>query len=254
MYIFTVWINAADLRNIANNLKAGYVVERNGIPLRMGPTTITTYLGNITLQNTGVEPIQPDGWSLYLCHDKLIHPMFYNISTLQYAGGGLILPSNFTVTHSKGCMFSFTPYRGADPRFKSQPIEAGQKVVIPIVASEFFVSKYSMFPNWYLANDTHTNLIPNTMDNDMNFVGPFERDIQYTRFINDFDSVKFSPIDRYRGYNFSSKEEVKDDVLPTPFMKKDQSGSVTLDSSWFIDFNNDVNLNKIANYLQSKFN
>jgi hypothetical protein len=57
----------------------------------------------------------------------------------------------------------------------------------------------------------------------MNFVGPFERDIQYTRFINDFDSVKFSPIDRYRGYNFSSKEEVKDDVLPTPFMKKDQS-------------------------------
>jgi hypothetical protein len=73
---------------------------------------------------------------------------------------------------------------------------------------------------------------PNTMDNDMNFVGPFERDIQYTRFINDFDSVKFSPIDRYRGYNFSSKEEVKDDVLPTPFMKKDQSGSVTLDSSW----------------------
>jgi hypothetical protein len=75
-----VGINAADLRNIANNLKAGYVVERNGIPLRMGPTTITTYLGNITLQNTGVEPIQPDGWSLYLCHDKLIHPMFYNIS------------------------------------------------------------------------------------------------------------------------------------------------------------------------------
>jgi hypothetical protein len=92
-----------------------------------------------------------------------------------------LFQSNFTVTHSKGCMFSFTPYRGADPRFKSQPIEAGQKIVIPIVASEFFVSKYSMFPNWYLANDTHTNLIPNTMDNDMNFVGPFERDIQYTR-------------------------------------------------------------------------
>jgi hypothetical protein len=55
MYIFTVGINAADLRNIANNLKAGYVVERNGIPLRMGPTTITTYLGNITL-NLGSAP------------------------------------------------------------------------------------------------------------------------------------------------------------------------------------------------------
>ncbi|XP_063400404.1 putative beta-hexosaminidase [Mytilus trossulus] len=252
LLVLNTALSEANLGNIANSLKVGYDVGRNGLPLDLGPgQRITTYLANITLENIGKTPINPDGWSLYMCHEKLIHPMFYNISGLQFAGGGLILPGNVTVIHIKGCMFSFTPYLGEDPRFKAQPIEPGQTLIIPIVASEFLVSRYSVYPNWYIANRSHTNLIPNTMDNDRKFVGPFEHNIQYTRYINDLDSIKLSPIDRYRGYRFLSKPETKSEILPTPFKKTENTGSVSVNGNWLIDYNGVRNLANIATYLQS---
>lgn len=213
-----------------------------------------SYYANITMENKGTKPIPRTGWSLYFCHDTLIQPVYFNASTNQYTGGGLILSGNVTLSHIKGCMFKFEPYSGENSLYHFLPLQPGEKRNISFLCSNWAVSKFDMYPNIYLANETHTSVLENTKDPELSFVSPLEDYPQFMRSIpNDVDSVPFSPWERYNGYNFSSRQDVKYKILPTPeSVQESKSIKITIDKTWVIDVNGRNDLTQIANYMKTR--
>ena len=248
-YIFAAYVSALDLDKLSKTLKLKYDVVRNGI-LMYGTVS---YYANITMENTGTTPIPRDGWSIYFCHDTLIQPVYFNATTNQYTGGGLILSGNVTLSHMKGCMFKFEPYNGENSMYHFLPLLPGERRNISFLASNWAVSKFDMFPNFYLANDTNTAIVENTRDHDLSFVSPLDDFPKFMRNIpNDVESVPFTPWERYRGYNFTSKDAARYQVLPTPLNTQKMPGKVTIDKTWTIDTNGRQVLLGMANYVRSK--
>ncbi|CAC5404432.1 HEXA_B [Mytilus coruscus] len=248
-YFYYTSVSALDLDKLSKTLKVRYDVVRNGI-LMYGTVS---YYANITLENAGTESIPRDGWSLFFCHDTLIQPVYFNASTNQYTGGGLILSGNVTLSHIKGCMFKFEPYNGENFLYHFLPLQPGERRNISFLASNWAVSKFDMFPNFYLANNTHTAILQNTKDNDLSYVSPLDDFPKFMRNIpNDAESVPLTPWERYKGYNFSSKEEVRHKVLPTPLRTETKQGSIKIDNTWTIDTNGRPILQGMADYLRSK--
>lgn len=179
--------------------------------------------------------------------------MYYNATINQYIGGGLILSGNITLTHVKGCMFKFDPYIGDNKAFRNLPLQPGDLRNISFLASNWAITKYDVFPNWYLSNGTHQQTIENTRSPDVTFVSPHTTFVEFMRGIpNDVTGIPPSPFERYRGYNFSDLESIKTSILPTPLQQTLGNETVTIDKNWRIDRDRFRILSGVAKYLQSK--
>ena len=241
---------AADVSRIAKDLKLTYDVVRNGV---LTPYATVTYFANISLENVGQQDIPSSGWSIYFCHHTLIQPVYYNVSTNQYIGGGLILSGNISLSHVKGCMFKLDPYNGDNPAFRTLPLVPGEIRNISFLASNWAISKYDIFPNWYLGNGTDYVIIENTANDEPKFVAPHSTFVQFMRGVpNDVMSIPPTPFERYRGMNFTALEDAKYSILPTPLKENRRRGTVTIDNTWTIDFGGRNSLRRLARYLQSK--
>ncbi|KAK3102596.1 hypothetical protein FSP39_012487 [Pinctada imbricata] len=247
MIVF-IAVLSADVDQIAKDLKLTYDVVRNGV---LTPYATVTYFANITLENVGQREIPSSGWSIYFCHHTLIQPVYYNVSTNQYIGGGLILSGNMTLSHVKGCMFKLDPYNGENLAFRTLPLIPGEIRNISFLASNWAISKYDVFPNWYLGNGSRYTVIDNTANDVPNFVAPHSTFVQFMRGVpNDVMSIPPTPFERYRGINFTALDDVKYSILPTPLKTSQRRGTVDIDNTWTIDINGRKSLGRLAGYLQ----
>lgn len=250
VFLFSGYVNTADINRIAKDLKITYDVVRNGV---LTPYATVTYFANVTLENIGSVPIPAAGWSIYFCHHTLIQPVYYNATINQYIGGGLILSGNITLTHIKGCMFKFDPYNGDNKLFQNLPLKPGDLRNVSFLASNWAISRYDVFPNWYLSNGTHHEIIENTKSPDVTFVSPHKTFVEFMRGIpNDVMGIPPTPFERYRGYNFTDLDNIKSSILPTPLKQMIGNKTITIDKRWRIDRDRFRILSDVAKYLQSK--
>ncbi|XP_069132469.1 putative beta-hexosaminidase [Argopecten irradians] len=235
---------SANVANIANSLKARYEL------INHNPTG--SYYASITLTNTGAMPITAAGqWSLYICHENLIEFERFNLTSGQY------LPTwrgGFRLSHVKGCMYKFTP----DPA-KFTAIGAGQERRITFLAALSISGVYDVYPNMYLADRTHSAVIPTTSDYRY-FVSPFENIFQYTR---DPPMDPVLPVSPVRSYmllvNQTYPTLAPGDIIPTPKQKSDafNGKKITIDNTWRIyhkitDNPSFQNVPMIMDYFASK--
>jgi hypothetical protein len=150
-------------------------------------------------------------------------------------------------------MFKFDPYIGDNKAFQNLPLQPGDLRNISFLASNWAITKYDVFPNWYLSNGTHQQTIENTRSPDVTFVSPHTTFVEFMRGIpNDVMGIPPSPFERYRGYNFSDLESIKTSILPTPLKQTLGNDTVTIDKNWRIDRDRFRILSGVAKYLQSK--
>lgn len=227
-----------------------YDVDRHNPP---SPVYGNSFLANVSIANFGTTPIPASGWSIFFCHRPMIQPLYYNTSSAQYFGGGLILSGNITLTHVKGCIFKFEPYMGNNPTYLSQPLYPGEIRNISFLSSNTAVSRYDVFPNWYLSNGTNTAVIRNTQGEGLLFVTPHNTFLKWMRSVpSDLYGTPPGLWNRFTGYNFTDITSTKYSIIPTPKEQVMGSGKVTVNKKWSIDRDRDGRLNRVAVYLRSK--
>ncbi|XP_033752239.1 putative beta-hexosaminidase [Pecten maximus] len=237
-----------DIDQLAKDIAITYDVDRHNPP---SPVYGNSFLANISLANVGNNSIPASGWSLYFCHNPLIQPLYYNTTAAQYFGGGLILSGNITLTHVKGCMFKFEPYVGTNPAYQSQPLGPGETRNVSFLSSNTAVSRYDVYPNWYLSNGTHTAIIQNTKNDVPLFVTPHNTFLKWMRSVpTDLYGTPLGLWNRYTGYNFTAVNATKYSVIPTPLEQKLKTGKVNVNNKWSIDRDRDGRLAGVATYLK----
>ncbi|XP_033753159.1 chitobiase-like [Pecten maximus] len=207
-----------------------------------------SYYSAIILTNTGPTPIdQSGGWNLYVCHENLIEFKRFNSDTGEYDFP--TIRGGFSLSHVQGCMYRFTP---DSDTFGT--IDPGKSRYITFLTSASIAGKYDIYPNFYLANDTHSAIIQNTKkDINRDRVGPFQNLFQYTRNPPRDPELPVSLSRRYASlFNTTYPKPTPGDIIPTPRQKYESAQrKVYMNSTWKIDSRNDDRLSGLMIYFTS---
>lgn len=206
----------------------------------------------ITLTNHCSVPLEPGPWAIYLCHIRLIEPKY--LSKNSFAE---LTEYGVKFSHVNGSLFKLEPLES----FKT--LNNNDSVKIIFLAQYYSVAKTDVLPNWYM---TYPDLIPRiikcTADEDLNFVGQFNKPSQWKRYDYELADGKrrydiydpFTPEVRFErnlsAYN--SNEEIKP-IIPTPLqMVCSKTKCIYLREGNWVIYTKDLNLSKDAEYLSGK--
>ncbi|XP_029635231.1 N,N'-diacetylchitobiase [Octopus sinensis] len=206
----------------------------------------------ITLTNHCSVPLEPGPWAIYLCHIRLIEPKY--LSKNSFAE---LTEYGVKFSHVNGSLFKLEPLES----FKT--LTNNDSVKIIFLAQYYSVAKTDVLPNWYM---TYPDLIPRiikcTADEDLNFVGQFNKPSQWKRYDYELADGKrrydiydpFTPKVRFeRNLSaYSSNEEIKP-VIPTPLqMVCSKTKCIYLREGNWVIYTKDLTLSKDAEYLSGK--
>ncbi|XP_069131797.1 putative beta-hexosaminidase [Argopecten irradians] len=233
-----VGVTLGDIETLAKDLKVLYYL------INHNPGG--SYYSAIILTNNGPSPLDQSGnWSLYVCHENLIEFKRFNYDTGEYYFP--TIRGGFSLEHVTGCMYKFTPDIHT---FGS--IEPGKSRYITFLTSASISGKNDIYPNFYIANETHSVVIENTKDDiNRDLVGPFQNLFQYTRNPPRDMELPVSLSRRYAAlYNTTYPIPNSGDILPTPRYKyESEQRKVYMNSTWKIDARNDARLSELVAYF-----
>ncbi|GAB1600901.1 uncharacterized protein LOC115210690 [Argonauta hians] len=209
----------------------------------------------ITLTNHCSIPLKAGPWAIYLCHIRLIEPKY--LSKNSFAE---LTEFGVKFSHVNGSLFKLEPLES----FKTLSIDNSIKIIF--VAQYYSVAKTDVLPNWYM---TYADLIPRiikcTADEDLNFVGQFNKPSQWKRYDYELLDGKrrfdiydpFTPKVRFErnlsAYDSKNWQEDIKPIIPTPLqMVYNQTKGVHLREGNWVIYTKDVNLSKEAEYLSGK--
>ena len=238
-----------NLQQLGKDLQITYtVVEHPATPA-------FDYVGRITITNGGNTTVPAEGWGIYFCHKSIIEPIAYSFVQKRYPAGFVLRGGSFVLQHIKGCMFELKPNTGFNSTFN--PIKPGESIEIPFMADQTAISKYDMYPNWYVADDNgRTSVIENTNSEDMSFVSPFTTLTSTMR--SPADMLPLTPWSRFIEPEVPESTPMYGCLTPTPKAAyKNENKRLTVDKKWKIFFdwtksNQYPKMEGIATELESK--
>lgn len=183
-----------------------------------------------------------------------MEPGSYNFVTKQYPPQLVVRDRNFLLQHTKGCMFRLQPYTGVNTTFPG--LEPGQMATINFMADQTAVSKYNIYPNWYLTDSMNrTSLIRNTASADRSFVIPSGSPSASMR--SPADVPPMTPWSRYREPELRLDAPEKACIIPTPTFYSDEGRSMKIGDNWeiYVDTTADNafrDLSKVTNLIACK--
>ena len=186
---------------------------------------------SLSLRNIGSQAITSAGnWSIYFCTIRMVAPDdIYDDDGVPRPEGVPIGNSGFTVFHVAGCLFRF------EPNNNFQDIAAGSERVVNYVVEHWMIARSDVMPNLYIGSPLgEAAVIPNTMDEMINFASSFSNENQYKRLESDL----YAPYTARQRYDrYVANDQGNDDlrIIPKPVSVDLASDlSVHIDSSWMV--------------------
>ncbi|XP_076448694.1 uncharacterized protein LOC143285315 [Babylonia areolata] len=175
--------------------------------------SLKTFRAQITLKNTGGQPIPAQGWVLYFTQPNLLEPDHY-----PYPEGVVLPDQGVRFRHIQGGLFSMELDAGFEP------IPSGGTKIIRFLSENYSVARTDVLPNWYLAKPgLEPRTVVNTAGEKLDWVEDFARVNQWKRY--DYKTEDAEGHDRYDPYTAAARyrvNEVEDlgrvgkHVLPSP--------------------------------------
>lgn len=223
-----VFAQNVNLQQLGKDLGISYtVVEHPATPA-------FDYVGRIAITNGGQTTLPATGWAIYFCHKSVIEPVAYNFVQKRYPSGFVLRGGAFILQHIKGCMFELKPNVGRNTTYS--PMKPGETIEIPFMADQTAISKYDIYPNWYVADgNNNTAIIESTRSEDMNFVAPFTTLTSTMR--SPADMLPLTPWSRFIEPEVPAATPMYDCVVPTPKAAyENKKKRLKVDKKWKIFF------------------
>lgn len=203
-----------------------YDVLDNLLPIPNG--SHPKFLAQITLTNKGNRPIQHGNWSVYFCNIRLVEP-----AHLKHNPAGYVIPGKYGIkfTHINGCLHKFE----TTSDFKEIAVSGGS-FTFKFKAAHWSVSRTDVMPRWFVsAKGMSARVIKNTDDEKLSFVGKFDNEKKWKRFVSDVYDP-YTPEKRYDIDHISDLKRAPYGVIPTPveISDMDKSNGVTITSEWTV--------------------
>ncbi|WP_330960103.1 family 20 glycosylhydrolase [Photobacterium sp. 53610] len=222
-------IPAADLDQLGQGLDVTYTVVDNT------QQDWVSFRARLDFTNQSAKTLPVTGWSIYFSHIRMVKD---------------VLNEQVKITHVNGDIFKL------EPTDKFVPLAPGQSLTIEFDASDWQAAKTDIMPNWYFVSEdngnTITSLITSTSNHingavptkpseELPFVADFTSPQQWKRYgsaaITDYYNP-FTAQDRYQRNADLSTLENPVGVIPSPAQFTLGSGSVSIDSSWVVVYDN----------------
>ena len=207
-----------DIDYLASNMEVRYDVLNN-------LKSETTFLSRITLSNKGQSVIRQGDWAVYFCNIRMAESRY-----LKHNPAGYVLPGNYGIrfTHINGCLHKF------ETTTDFRDIAAGSSFTFEFVADYWSVARTDVMPRWYVtAEGLSPRVIKNTDDEELKFVGNFDTEEKWKRFVADRYNP-YTPKERYDKYYIAHDlESVQYKIIPTPVeMTLETDNHVIVESDW----------------------
>ncbi|XP_015772465.1 PREDICTED: chitobiase-like [Acropora digitifera] len=207
-----------DIDYLASNMEVRYDVLNN-------TKSETTFLSRITLSNKGQSVIRQGDWAVYFCNIRMAESRY-----LKHNPAGYVIPGNYGIrfTHINGCLHKF------ETTTDFRDIAAGSSFTFEFVADYWSVARTDVMPRWYVtAEGLSPRVIKNTDDEELKFVGNFDTEEKWKRFVADRYNP-YTPKERYDKYYIAhDHESVQYKIIPTPVeMTLETDNHVIVESDW----------------------
>lgn len=218
-----------DLTQLGDGLDLRYKIIDNT------QDTWVTHVGSITLTNHSNKVLPTEGWSMYFSHIRMLKSL--STAALKF-------------THINGDIFKL------EPTAEFKPLQPGETFSFEFDAGDWQVAKTDVMPNWYLVSE-HNNepvtalikstsnringVVPTLPDQELPFVADFKTPEQWKRYDSSALADLYDPFtaqDRYERNADLSIIANAAGVVPTPTTMKFGEGSITIDPSWVVVYDN----------------
>ncbi|MGF1874576.1 carbohydate-binding domain-containing protein [Photobacterium frigidiphilum] len=222
-------ITPQDLNAIGDGLNLKYRVIDNT------EDTWVTHRGSISFTNNSAKILPAEDWAIYFSHIRMLK----SLST-----------PDLTFTHVNGDMFKI------EPTSSFKPLKPGETFSFEFNAGDWQVAKSDVMPNWYLASEHNGELIsalikstsnringvvPTSPDKELPFVAEFDTPEQWKRYDSSALTDAYDPFTAQDRYERNADLSIISDavgVVPSPTSIDVGEGSVTIDPTWVVVYDN----------------